>query len=342
MNHKLETRHPVLDDKGHVIEHGYATSLILDYQRKAIKAAPWRIKEWDYYWVGNEHWGLALTMDDNSYMGLMSVIFFDFDHQTKIKFEKMLLAPFGKVQMPEDSANGTISYVSSELSMKMSATPETRHITVDIPHFNGDEPLKVDLTFDQLPRDAMVILTPYRQDKKAFYYNHKINCMVAHGSLQLGDTTMKLDGQLGVLDWGRGVWTYDNTWYWSSLSTTLPNGERFGFNLGYGFGDTSAASENMLFDKGIAHKLDQVDFGIPTVKGERQFMEPWHFTSSDDRIHLTFTPKYDNRTVINYVILGQDAHQVFGYFSGTCQLDSGEIITLDRAFGFAEQVRNRW
>lgn len=24
------------------------------------------------------------------------------------------------------------------------------------------------------------------------------------------------NGALATLDWGRGVWTYDNTWYWGS------------------------------------------------------------------------------------------------------------------------------
>ena len=43
----------------------------------------------------------------------------------------------------------------------------------------------------------------------------------------------------GVLDWGRGVWTYHNVWYWGSASG-LVDGVPFGFNIGYGFGDTSA------------------------------------------------------------------------------------------------------
>lgn len=341
-NHRLETRHPVLNEMGRVIEPGYATSLILEYSRQAIKAAPWRIKEWDYYWVGNDEWGLALTMADNSYMGLIGAVFFDFKAKTRIKYEKMLWGTFGKLHMPEDSNQGTISYVHPTISMMMSTTPTGKKLTVDIPKFNGDQALKASLNFDQLPRDSMVILTPYSDDKKAFYYNQKVNCMVAHGTITYGDRRIDVDGQLGVLDWGRGVWTYDNTWYWGSLSTTLPDGHRFGFNIGYGFGDTSAASENMLFYDGIAHKLDRLDFGIPIVDGKKNFMSPWNMSSSDGRFEVTFTPIFDNETHLNLIVLGQDAHQVFGYFDGTCLLDDGTVVTLDKAFGFAEQVRNRW
>jgi len=42
-----------------------------------------RIKEWDYYLIYNDHFGVALTVDDNSYMGLMSISFLDFDKKTE-------------------------------------------------------------------------------------------------------------------------------------------------------------------------------------------------------------------------------------------------------------------
>lgn len=43
----------------------------------------------------------------------------------------------------------------------------------------------------------------------------------------------------------------------------LEDGNVFGFNIGYGFGNTSAASENMLFYNGKSHKLEDVKFNIP-------------------------------------------------------------------------------
>ena len=54
----------------------------------------------------------------------------------------------------------------------------------------------------------------------------------------------------GTLDWGRGVWTYDNTWYWGSGNCDV-DGHAFGFNIGYGFGNTKAASENVIFYDGV-------------------------------------------------------------------------------------------
>ena len=65
--HKL-TSGPLLDKDGNLIEAGYAFNLVRTYNRKDIKTGKSRIKEWDYYYIGDDNFGIALTIDDNSYM----------------------------------------------------------------------------------------------------------------------------------------------------------------------------------------------------------------------------------------------------------------------------------
>ena len=72
MQHEL-SKGRLLDENGNLAEAGYAFSLVKDYNRKDIKGLKWRIKEWDYYYIGDRNYGIALTIDDNSYMGLVSV-----------------------------------------------------------------------------------------------------------------------------------------------------------------------------------------------------------------------------------------------------------------------------
>ena len=64
------------------------------------------------------------------------------------------------------------------------------------------------------------------------------------------------------------MWTYDNTWYWGSASGRVGN-DLFGFNIGCGSA-TSAATENMLFFNGIAHKLSEVYFNIQRRERKRR------------------------------------------------------------------------
>ena len=95
-------------------------------------------------------------------------------------------------------------------------------------------------------------------EKQRFYYNRKINCMPATGWVRHGETKHILtpDTCLGQLDWGRGVWAYNSLWLWASASGFLPDGRTLGLNMGYGFGDTSAASENAFILNGKLHKLE--------------------------------------------------------------------------------------
>ena len=96
----------LLDSEGNLEQAGYATSLVKEYDRKAIRGEKLRIKEWDYYLIYNQHFGVALTVDDNSYMGLMSISFLDFDKKTEKTVSPMTVMPMGRTKLPSSSSRG--------------------------------------------------------------------------------------------------------------------------------------------------------------------------------------------------------------------------------------------
>ena len=103
MQKELTARGPLLNEKGELHEAGYARQLVKQYDRRAIKAAAHRIKEWDYYLMMNDRWGVALTIDDNSYMGLLGFSLLDFSRPWEHTCN--LIYPFtnGKTAMPASS-----------------------------------------------------------------------------------------------------------------------------------------------------------------------------------------------------------------------------------------------
>lgn len=214
-----------------------------------------------------------------------------------------------------------------------------RRIRCKFDKFYQGKTFRCDITLDQPEMDTMVIATPWKERKTAFYYNQKINCMPAGGKMEFDGKVYRFNNKtdFGTLDWGRGVWTYDNRWYWGSGNTVV-DGRPFGFNIGYGFGDTSAASENMLFYDGRAHKLDDVTFHIP----EGDYMKPWTFSSSDGRFEMDFVPVLDRAAKTAAVIIETDQHQVFGRMSGKAVLDDGTVIEVKDMMCFAEDVHNRY
>ena len=340
--HEITEHGALLDKKGSLREPGFAKSLILDYDRKAIKAAGRRIKEWDYYLITNDHFAVALTIDDNSYMGLASVSLINFDEKWEITKSPMKWLTGGKTGFPSSSATGDVSTKSKGYELSFENRGETRVLSFAMKKF-GDGEIKGTITLSCPPTESMVIATPFPKDKKAFYYNQKINCMPASGKVEYNGKEYIFDPSesFGVLDWGRGVWTYKNTWYWGSASG-LANGVPFGFNIGYGFGDTSAASENMLFYGGKAHKLSQVTFNIPQKDGRDDFLSPWTFTSDDGRFEMDFIPIIDRKSKTDVGVICSDQHQVFGRYTGEAILDDGTVIEIKDFLGFAEKVFNKW
>ena len=344
MQKELTNAGPLLNERGELCEAGYARRLIKAYDRRAIMGAAHRIKEWDYYLIMNGRWGVALTIDDNSYMGLLGFSLLDFSRPWEHTCNIIYPFPGGKTGFPASSAEGDVAVKRKNADFCFKVLPDgTRKLTAWVQNFMNKKPIAAEFTLTEEPEDSMVIVTPFAEDKKAFYYNQKINCMKAAGRVEFDGQVIEFDPEesYATLDWGRGVWTYKNTWYWGSGNGTV-EGRPFGFNIGYGFGDTSAASENMLFYDGTAHKLEQLTFLIPQKDGKDDFMSPWKFTSSDGRFEMDFTPVLDRASCTNVGIICSDQHQVFGYFNGTARLDDGTVLKIENLLGFAEKVYNKW
>lgn len=339
MQNEIIEKQKLLDEHGHLANPGYAKSLMLEYSRKAIKASSWRIKEWDYYAILNDDYGVSFTIADLSYSALIGAVFFDFKNRIHFKKTKMLWFTFGKLHLPETSEKGNSIYQSPDCSFEFLREENQRKIIVSMADFHENQTLSAELVLQDLKDDTMVIATPWKENPKAFYYNQKINCMPSSGTVKLGDKEIRFNkkNSFAVLDWGRGVWTYKNTWFWGSASG-LVDGKRFGFNIGYGFGDTTRASENMLFYEGKAHKLDHVEFTLDTT----DYLKPWKFTSNDHRFEMTMEPLIDRQDTTNFVIIKNLGHQVFGKYSGYAVLDDGTKIEVKGLLGFAEKITNHY
>ena len=331
---------PLHDAAGHLIDPGYATREVRRYDRAAIAADPARIKEWDYYCVLDGDFGLALTVADNGYVGFLGVSWMDLRGRSFVNHGALVAEPMGGMALPPSADRGDIVQTQGGLELAFRHEPGGRRLTVHAPDFDDGRGLSGEIWLDQPAMDRMVIATPFADDMQAFYYNQKINCMPAQGRVKIGPESHDFAPKtaFAVLDWGRGVWTYDNVWYWGSASG-LVDGRPFGFNIGYGFGDTSAASENMLFVDGRAHKLDQVTFHMPDGAPDSA---PWRFTSNDGRFEMDFAPAVNRWAKVDAGMVQTEQDQVFGYFSGRAILDDDTALTVRDLPGFAEKVANRW
>ncbi len=338
---EITSKQPLLDANGNVANPGYCVTSNYIYDRKAIKADPWRIKEWNFYQISDDRYTVQMNFSDVSYAGFGK--FKVFDRLTGECVDALGLDLFtkGKYNMPEcDEVDHEMHCKKKDFDFRIEVIGEKRYLKLDA---STGKHGRIEASFELIcPKklEYLMMAVPFKKAKQ-FYLNKKMNCMPAKGYVKFGDKTWNFDAAkaFGVLDWGRGVWPYKCDWYWGNGSTYLPDGKIFGFEIGWGFGEMEQFTENTLFYDGKAHKIEK----ITLHRDEKDFMKPWVFSSSDGRFEMTMIPEYDNFNDLGLKnIFGMKTHQVHGKWSGQVILDDGTKIDIKDMHAFCEYSDNRW
>jgi hypothetical protein len=343
---QIELNQPgtLLDPDGRLAQIGWSRQPLLDCNLEdahfyAVRPLQrFRIKRWDYYAVFTPHVFFSATIADLGYAGNLFVYIMDFE--TGELHEEGLVIPFGKdIQLPRNSTEGESHFKNEKASLDFNVGVSCRKISVNWPDFHAGRGIQAEINLNCRPEyESMAIVIPIGQ--KRFYYNRKINCMPADGSIRYGERVETLDPAscTGSLDWGRGVWNYQSYWNWASSSGFLPDGRTIGLNLGCGFGDLSRAGENALILGNRINKLGQVRFDY--AMGD--YMKPWKFSAPDDRLDLIFSPFKERIAQTKLGIIDSEVHQMFGRYNGKAVSDDGETIWIKDLIGFAEEHHARW
>ncbi|MFX1502399.1 MAG: DUF2804 domain-containing protein, partial [Promethearchaeota archaeon] len=263
MGKQNEIRQPsnLFNKDGSLVQRGWARKPILNYNKENIGKGWLRIKEWDHYSILAKGFGFQITIGDIGYLTQMSYVWLDFENKRRDGkglfkfFTKSKLLPLSSL---EDSI---IEFPTKKFKATIIKRKNKRIISFEDPKFQN-QGLKGTINLTDDPKmDNTVVVTGYKEDPQRFYYNHKINYMPAEGNMQIGDKTyiFEPDTSFGLMDWGRGIWPYHTHWLWGSACGIL-NGVPVAFNIGYGFGDLSTHTENIIFYGGKAHKIDEVSF----------------------------------------------------------------------------------
>lgn len=346
MQKEITQTGPLLDANGKLAQIGWSRLPLLDCNLERTTFFPHflhpvqflRIKRWDYYAVFTPQRFFSATIADLGYAGNIFIYTLDFD--THALHEEGLVIPLSKgILLPRNSTEGRSNFEGKHVHLEFKVTADARKLIVSWPKFDHGKGIQADLTL-HVPRnhESMNIVIPIKGNR--FYYNCKTNCLPAEGTLQYGDVREDLlpDESIASLDWGRGVWEYSSFWKWASASGFLADGRTVGLNLGCGFGDISAATENCLILAGRVHKLDQVKFDYDP----QNYSKPWKFSDNEGRLSLDFIPFKERVARTNLGIINSEVHQMFGRYSGQVTADFGEVVQIDGLVGFAEEHQARW
>ena len=332
--HRIIESTPLLSPNGHLAARGYATKMLIEYNRGRAKKNPFNLKEWNFYQVICGDYVLQMTMGHLSYIHSVSFALIHLPTGKKREMSQMkLFAPLSLDEHPERPSE--LHYESTSFTMDFIVTNALRILRVKSTD-KSKHHVDIEIVFqNDSENEKMVIATPFEKPHQ-FYLNYKENYYTCTGYVAWGEERISFDGGTGLIDWGRGIWPYRHEWYWGNLSANL-DGVPFGLNIGWGFGDLSAATENMYFWNKRAYKV-----GVLKVEHEESdHMKPWTLNDEDGNIHLVFTPFFDNYTQNKLLVVDTHCDQLFGTFDGYIITDEGKK-TFEGLVAFIEHAVNRW
>lgn len=333
---------PLLAADGTLRAAGWARKNVFDYDRTKVRHAL-RRKEWDFYQISDGSYMAQISFANISLGGYASAVLVDL---RKGKTLCSTMAPFlgGKdryVLPPKGDVPNRVHMAVGKSVFEAVTETEKRTVRFAL----GD--VACDFTMDIAPGlENITTVLPFKGYPDRYFMTTKQNCLPCEGTFRFGGETVRFskDTAFCVLDWGRVCTPYSLVWYWGNGSTYLTDaqGKRhlFGFEITWGIGDESAATETCIFYDGKAHKFGPID--VKTFPKPDKYMEPWAFASQDDRFRLTMQPFYDHHSDLNIGVMRMHSHQVHGLWSGSVTLDDGTQLEIKDMYAFCEYVENRW
>lgn len=338
MEREITKIQPLLNRNGTINHPGWASRMMFAYDPKLIRARPFALKEWDYYQICAGEYILQLTYGHVSYVANFAASLFSVNNGQIRVVSRMKPFPLRSLHMPQSPEDSGVLHARGkdyEICFAMDHTH--RHLVFTAKDKTaGAIDIDIELSKDQ-NNDKMVIATPFSNPNQ-FYLNCKENFFGVSGHAQMGDLRVDFgERDTAVMDWGRGVWPFSQEWFWGN-GTAFVDGDRFGFNLGWGFGDLSNATENMFFWNGKAVKLG----ALHVEYDPKDCMAQWRFRDETGSFDLTMTPVYDHFTHTDIAWIHTQCHQVHGRFNGYVVLPDGERKEIRDVLAFCEHAVNRW
>jgi hypothetical protein len=330
----------VLDDLGRPVNFGWARTPLFLYDDSLQRGPARRVTASDRYIIFSNTHLIILEIRDGGYLGYTGISVISL--KDKKRSTQIFTSPFplGSYNLPNSSESGTVRVQRKKRLLEFVAMEGgARIIKADIPRFGHHRFLRGAVVLSPPPdAESMVTHMPLLRDKHAFTLSRRSPWYIAEGVIQFGtaEIVFTKGNAWGILDWNRGCRSRSDVNYWAAACGMDAASHQIGFSVGYG-ADSSLGTENAFFVDGRLHKLDQVTFHISPAN----WLEPWRFTSNDNRLEMTFVPSQERVERNQMILHSLRRHQVCGSFSGKVILDDGRELVFQDLTGIAERRKTR-
>ena len=338
--HEITAPGELLTDDGRLREPGWSPRQLLHWNGARVHD-PSQLRQWDFFSILSDDSAVNLTLLDLGFLQVATVSVVDL--ATAEMIQTMQIGGAYDTLRFSEAVEGSASLSATDTSatyLAFTTDGDSTEIEIDIPESLFGDAARGTLIIHRRPEmPYLSVATPFDEDPHLFFYEQKLQGMSAEGSLTIGVRTFTFaaDATSAVMDWGRGAWPKTATWRWAGASGVVA-GVPVALNLGEGFGNARAGSENLVVYGDVAHKLATVAWSYdpdhPT--------EDWRFEAPDGRLSLVLHPVAPEVGGIELGTLFSRLHKAYGTMSGTIVLDDGRTIEITGLRGFAEQMDLSW
>lgn len=331
---------PLLGEDGTLLAKGWARRNVFTYDRTKSRPVGHR-KEWDFYQISNGRYMAQVSFANISLGGYASATLVDLETGKVVAAPTALfLGGRDKYVLPaKGDVPHSYEFRVGKAVFAVEAGERARTVRFKM------KDVECAFTMETVDgHENITTVLPFAGQPTRYFMTTKQNCMPTEGYYRVGDKTITFDKSdtFTVLDWGRVNTPYRLVWYWGNGSAYIEDDEGnrhlFGFEITWGIGDESNATETCLFLDGKAYKFGAVD--VRTFPKGR-YMEPWVFESEDGKFNLTMTPTLDHHSDLNVLVMRMHSHQVHGLWNGDVEID-GKRYQIKDMYAFCEYVENRW
>ncbi|MGL4913961.1 MAG: DUF2804 domain-containing protein [Romboutsia sp.] len=278
-----------------------------------IDVGYFRKKIWNHYMWMNENCICALAIVKLDYAGLIFIDFYDIKENREI--HKTVTVPLCNGMIIHNSIGSYAHYQNKNMYLNIIRINDKLHIML-----KWDE-IDIDANII-LQKESLNVLIPW-SDKK-FHYTSKQLPLKSKGYICIGredDEKFGLKNSIGFIDYGRGIWEREKSWYW--LTCGFKNKEsRVGLNLGGKWTDNTGVNENAIIINNLVYKIysdikfKKIDENNWSIKNENSEYEIIDLNFSTIKVH----DKANNK-----ILIKSSLKQHIGKLSGVVKLYDKEI-----------------
>jgi len=329
----------VLDEFGHPQNFGWARFSLDNYDHNLMITPRRSISEGDRYVLISDTHLVVFEILDDGYLGYLFISVASM--KDKKRSTHTFVTPFslGSFALPKSSDTGTIRFRRNKNLLDFVVMEGgVRIIKVDCPKFGRNRNIRGEIVLTPPPEaESLITNMPWRGSVDAFCYSRRSPWYSAEGVILLGSTEIIFSqgNGWGIFEWNRGVRPRSDLRVWAAGCGQVAS-HQVGFSVGHNSADSTLGTENAFFLDGKLHKLDQVTFHIRMGRHT-----PWHFTSNDNRLDMTFSPSQERDESHQMFLYSIKRRQLYGTFTGKVTLDDGSIFKFQNLTGMAERRKSR-